>query len=301
MNPIRFDAITKALATRLSRRSALKHGGAVAAAGVLAAGAKPVVTQAQGAATPVHAVIRRYHLAGAPDAVRQALLAGYMQDICQASGFQAYFAVEAANNVLATVAVFANQQEFDAFTAGEADWIAQNLGPLLPAPAEAISGQAHVHVGNPQAFRNTCASLPPVPTAAPVTPTPAPPTPCTSQNCRCTTGTQQPCDAGLVCCPTTDRPGGPGHCQPEDVCYPHQCDANGDACAATCNWGDECAGCCSGYCGNLGSCDDPPPTPCTGQGCACSGGVQGACDGGLVCCQSGQSIPGGAGTCPTAS
>ncbi|MGI8485400.1 MAG: antibiotic biosynthesis monooxygenase [Thermomicrobiales bacterium] len=43
--------------------------------------------------------------------------------------------------------------------------------------------------------------------------------------------------------------------------------------------------------------------PCTGIGCACNGGVQNACDEGLVCCQSqmnGGSIPGGAGMCAAA-
>lgn len=51
----------------------------------------------------------------------------------------------------------------------------------------------------------------------------------------------------------------------------------------------------------------PTPTPvpataeaCTGIGCLCNGGVQNACDDGLVCCQSqmnGGSIPGGQGMC----
>lgn len=54
----------------------------------------------------------------------------------------------------------------------------------------------------------------------------------------------------------------------------------------------------------------PAPTPvpsptateeaCTGIGCLCNGGVEGACDDGLVCCQSqmgGGSIPGGQGMC----
>ena len=43
--------------------------------------------------------------------------------------------------------------------------------------------------------------------------------------------------------------------------------------------------------------------PCTGIGCACNGGVQNACDEGLVCCQSqmnGGPIPGGAGMCAAA-
>ncbi len=42
---------------------------------------------------------------------------------------------------------------------------------------------------------------------------------------------------------------------------------------------------------------------CTGIGCACNGGVQNACDAGLVCCQSqmgGGSMPGGAGMCAAA-
>jgi hypothetical protein len=53
-----------------------------------------------------------------------------------------------------------------------------------------------------------------------------------------------------------------------------------------------------------------PPTeapateaPCTGIGCTCNGGVEGACDDGLVCCQSqmgGGPIPGGEGMCAAA-
>jgi hypothetical protein len=42
------------------------------------------------------------------------------------------------------------------------------------------------------------------------------------------------------------------------------------------------------------------PTPCTGIGCPCNGGVQDACDDGLVCCQSqmnGGPMPGGPGMC----
>ncbi len=44
----------------------------------------------------------------------------------------------------------------------------------------------------------------------------------------------------------------------------------------------------------------PTEEPCTGIGCTCNGGVEGACDEGLVCCQSqmgGGPIPGGEGMC----
>src|SRR5688572_32529980 len=43
--------------------------------------------------------------------------------------------------------------------------------------------------------------------------------------------------------------------------------------------------------GGAGTCqpeDQCTPPPCTGEGCACTGGVQGNCDAGLVCCQDGQ-------------
>jgi hypothetical protein len=39
-----------------------------------------------------------------------------------------------------------------------------------------------------------------------------PPVSCTGEGCDCTTGTEAPCDDGLVCCGTTDTPGGPGVC-----------------------------------------------------------------------------------------
>lgn len=59
-------------------------------------------------------------------------------------------------------------------------------------------------------------------------------------------------------------------------------------------------------CGDGPAPTEAPPTeapteaPCTGIGCPCNGGVEGACDDGLVCCQSqmgGGSMPGGAGMC----
>lgn len=89
--------------------------------------------------------------------------------------------------------------------------------------------------------------------------------------CPCTTGTENPCGSELlVCCPTTGVAGGDGVCL---------------SAVTTCPAVPE---------------SDATPTAipaCTGEGCACNGGVQGACDDGLVCCQPGESVPGGAGTC----
>jgi hypothetical protein len=331
---------------------------------------------AQGNRQPAYTVVRRYTLNEATSDLRNALMNGYVQDVCQAPGFIAYFTVEDEDGDFVTIAVFRSQQDFDSFANSEANWIAQNLSDLLPSPDEAISGQTFIQAGDPQAFRNTCPAGPQptataaAPTAAPPTataaaptstagaptatalpvctdpsrpgvgcacttgtqnpcgdttllccandanaapgapgtctpssvgcnplgPTPTP-TPCTGQGCVCTTGTQAPCDDGLVCCPTTDRMGGPGVCQTEQACYPNQCTENADGCDATCNWGDACPSCCSDYCNDTGQCDNAP-APCTGHGCTCATGTQSPCDSGLVCCGT-TGTPGGPGTCLT--
>ena len=122
------------------------------------------------------------------------------------------------------------------------------------------------------------------------------PPPCTGQGCDCNGGVQGNCDQGLVCCQGGQPiPGGAGTCEPEAQCGP-TCTGNGDGCDASCNWGDDCAACCSGFCNSTGQCDNAPPPPCTGQGCACTTGTLGACDDGLSCCATGGD-PGAPGVC----
>jgi hypothetical protein len=72
------------------------------------------------------------------------------------------------------------------------------------------------------------------------------------------------------------------------------CTGNGGPCSGSCNWGDACPGCCSGYCGQYGSCDT---AGCTGLGCACASGTFQPCDAGLVCCSSYPGMPGAQGSC----
>ena len=123
---------------------------------------------------------------------------------------------------------------------------------------------------------------------------------CTGEGCACNTGVQGACDDGLVCC--ADDPslaGGHGRCEEESVCFGQQCQATTNPCPSACAAGEYCQGCCSGYCGDDDHCGTPP---CTGVGCECTSGVEGACDDGLVCCQSqmgGGPVPGGPGMCAT--
>src|SRR5215204_3003842 len=157
MDAQRFDNLAKSLAARLTRRNALRRAGAAASATLLAsAGARAAPAVAQRQDKPIYTVIRRYSLDNPTDAVRKALQRGYIEAACDAPGFIAYFAVEDEDGDFATVAVFRSQEDFENFATAEANWIARNLGGLLPAPDEAVSGDTYVHGGAVQMFRNTC-------------------------------------------------------------------------------------------------------------------------------------------------
>src|SRR5215217_1304872 len=181
MDGQKFDNLAKSLAGRLSRRNALRRAGAAASATLLASAgvrAAPAIAQAQD--EPVYTVIRRYTLDSPTKAVRAALQRGYIEAACKAPGFIAYFAVEDEDGDFATVAAFLSKNDFEKFATGEANWIAQNLGDLLPAPDEALSGDTYVYAGAAQPFRNTCPATAEqttgAPTTAPGAPTAVPPT-----------------------------------------------------------------------------------------------------------------------------
>lgn len=115
---------------------------------------------------------------------------------------------------------------------------------------------------------------------------------CTYEGCGCATGTQHACGHGLVCCASSPgAPGGAGVCTPRGQCG-GGCTGFGGGCPGYCNWGDGCADCCTGYCNNRGTCDNPPNLNAT-----CTGGTQQPCLYGLVCCPYVRGLPGGAGTC----
>jgi hypothetical protein len=242
MDAQRFDNLAKSLAGRLSRRNALRRAGAAASATLLAsAGVRAAPTAAQGQDDePVYTVIRRYTLDGPTSAVRTALQQGYIEDACRAPGFIAYFAVEDEDGDFATVAVFRSQDDFENFATGEANWIARNLGDLLPRagrgglrrylrprgrgadvpqylPRHGAAGHRDRWTGPDDCSRRSDRHR--RTNHWPATPTPTP-EPCTGEGCVCSTGTRRPCDRGFICCPTTDVPGGPGICQTRDGLLP---------------------------------------------------------------------------------
>ena len=294
MDGARFDSIARTLAGRLSRRTALRGTGAGVAAGlfsVLKSETGRAAIMRQAADLP-YVVVRHYSPSASVSDLQQAL-GQYATQLAQQPGFIEY-TVLSDDSGLTTISIFDTQDDEAAAANQLADWIEQNLASLLPDPDTDSSGTAIVHVASSSA---ACPTPPsgPTPTAAAATSTPAAPTAtaaaptataaaptatalpvCTDPSrpgvgCACTTGTQNPCgDSTLVCCAAPGAaPGAPGTCTPSSV----GCDAQGPT---------------------------PTPTPCTGIGCPCTAGVEGACDDGLVCCQSqmgGGDVPGGPGQC----
>jgi hypothetical protein len=117
---------------------------------------------------------------------------------------------------------------------------------------------------------------------------------CNYIGCGCSTAPRHACGGGLVCCPSSPgTPGGGGVCSDPADCGGGLHRQRGP-CSGSCNWGDSCPGCCSGYCGQYGSCDS---AGCTGLGCACASGTFQPCDAGLVCCSSYPGTPGAQGSC----
>jgi hypothetical protein len=77
---------------------------------------------------------------------------------------------------------------------------------------------------------------------------------CDYIGCGCATGTLHPCVDPLVCCASSPgTPGGAGVCSNASDCDA-PCAPSGEGCSGSCNWGDTCPECCSGYCGQFGSC-----------------------------------------------
>src|SRR6478735_6388682 len=240
MDSNRFDAFTRRLGTRRSRREIMRAS-AGAALGAVALGAlRPAAAQDAGTqVTDRFISVRTYPYNAGTEEVAQQGLQGLVGVMEQQPGFIAYDLVFAGNAILA-ISVFLDESTAVAAASQEDAWIQANAATILTGAPTIASGD--VFLGS---------NL--------------------GTGCGCTTGTEDACGAdGLVCCGTSDLMGGPGICLNTQT-----------------------------------TCPAAPPAPasptaepaCTASGCACNGGVQGACDDGLVCCQGDTSIPGGAGIC----
>ena len=216
MDSQRFDTLTRALSSRLSRRSAVRAGAAGAAAAMaVSLGLGPSRSAAAQTGTP-YSVIRKYVLTDSTDAAVQALNSGYLPQLQQTTGFVQYIVVTSDPNTLTTISVFDSQADFTAAEDNLSDWVSQNLASLLPTAAEDIQGNAVIFAPNAEVICGPASTPVPTPTV------PATPEPCTAIGCNCNGGVEGACDEGLVCCQSQMSggpvPGGAGMCAAADAC-----------------------------------------------------------------------------------
>ena len=240
MDANRFDSITRRLGNRRSRRDMMRAGAGAALGAVALGSLRPAAAQdADTVATDRFISVRTYpYNVGTEEVARQGLqgLIGVME---QQPGFIAYDLVYAGDSILA-ISAFLDESTAVAAATQEDDWIAANASAILRGTPTIASGDVFLRSN-------------------------------LDTGCGCATGTEDPCGSDrLICCGTSDLPGGPGVC----LTVQTTCPAAPAPVAS------------------------PTVEPsCTAAGCACNGGVQGACDDGLVCCQGDASVPGGPGTC----
>ncbi len=93
----------------------------------------------------MYAAIRQYQVAGSADEAIRGINEGFLPLIKDASGFHAYYALDAGGGRLATVSVFEDQAGAEESIRMAADWTRQNMASLLPNPPEVLQGEVGAH------------------------------------------------------------------------------------------------------------------------------------------------------------
>jgi hypothetical protein len=97
----------------------------------------------------MHLVIRRYQVDPASmNEIMRHERTGFIPIIKDARGFLAFYALDAGEGVLATVSVFEDRASAEESINMAADYIRQNVAPLLPNPPEITAGEVRAHALN---------------------------------------------------------------------------------------------------------------------------------------------------------
>ncbi len=94
----------------------------------------------------MYVAVRRYKVkAGSMDEIIRSVSEGFVPLISQASGFMAYYAVDAGNDIVFSVSIFQDQAGADESTSLAADYVKQNLAALVEGPPEIIAGEVKTY------------------------------------------------------------------------------------------------------------------------------------------------------------
>lgn len=250
MDPRRFDVLAKRLGARLSRRDALRMGAGAAAGVRIWASQTPVAAQDPGTTARDRFVsIRTYVYTGAIEDA-ESLLRGLVPLVEQQPGFISIHFV-ADDEAIHRVLICLDRTSAVAAATVEDEWLAEQAPDLFPETPDIRSGDVFLR-----------SEL--------------------HVGCPCTTGDEDACNSTqLTCCATSDVEGGPGICLTSETTCPSLEPVEVEELSVS----------------EVES--DPAPLPtaapstadgaaCTGIGCACVAGVDGACEPGLYCCGTGE-------------
>jgi hypothetical protein len=89
----------------------------------------------------MYAVVRRYEGVTDPGEAGRRVKDGFVPLIRQIPGFVAYYWADAGGGVMVSTSVFDDQAGAEESTKRAADYVRENLAPLLPDPPQVTAGE----------------------------------------------------------------------------------------------------------------------------------------------------------------
>lgn len=89
----------------------------------------------------MYATVRRYEGVTDPREAGRRVNEGFVPLVSQIPGFVAYYWVDAGGGVMVSTSVFEDQTGAKESNRRAADWVRQNLAPLLPNPPQITAGE----------------------------------------------------------------------------------------------------------------------------------------------------------------
>jgi hypothetical protein len=93
----------------------------------------------------MYATVRRYEGVTNPSEAGRRVSEGFVPLISQIPGFVAYYWVDAGGSVMISTSVFQDKAGAEESNRRAADWVRQNLAPLVPNPPQVTAGEVVAH------------------------------------------------------------------------------------------------------------------------------------------------------------
>ena len=93
----------------------------------------------------MYATVRRYEGVTDPGEAERRVNEGFVPLISKMPGFVAYYWADAGGGVMVSTSVFQDRAGVEESNRQAADWVRQNMAPLLPNPPQITAGEVVAH------------------------------------------------------------------------------------------------------------------------------------------------------------